>query len=65
MDIEMTQEEIDVLDAADNDIGMYGKTERRCPRCGNEIIIEEWESGSGYTIRCKTDGCIEGHVYGF
>ncbi|MCC8073230.1 MAG: hypothetical protein LIO62_03800 [Clostridiales bacterium] len=56
MNIEMTKEEIGLLDEADIEIGKYGKTDKKCPRCGNDIILEEGRSS--YTIRCKTDNCI-------
>ena len=42
--------------SAGEDITNYGETNKRFPRCGNEIIIEE--KGTSYLIRCKTDGCI-------
>lgn len=42
--------------SAEKDIMNYGTTDKRCPRCGNEIIIEE--KGSSYLVRCKTDDCI-------
>lgn len=42
-----------LLLSAEEDITNYGTTDKRCPRCGNEIIIEE--KGSSYLVRCKTD----------
>mgnify|MGYP006934539150 CR=1 FL=1 len=51
-----TLEEHLFLLSAGEDISNYGKTDKRCPRCGNEIIIEEM--GTSYAIRCKTDGCL-------
>lgn len=56
MDIDLTKKEIELLDKADNDIANFGKTDIKCPRCGNEIIIEE--SGNSYTVKCKTSNCI-------
>lgn len=41
---------------AENDIAKYGKTEKKCPRCGNDIIVEE--AGTSYSVRCKTENCI-------
>lgn len=57
MDINMTREELLILNQASGDILFNGKTDKKCPRCGNEIIIEEY--GSSYVVRCKTDGCIK------
>ena len=37
------------LISAENDIVQYGKTEKKCPRCGNEIIIED--KGLGYDVK--------------
>ncbi|MCC8073060.1 MAG: hypothetical protein LIO62_02915 [Clostridiales bacterium] len=63
MVIEMTKEEIDLLDSADDEIAKYGKTDKKCPRCGNDIILEEGRSW--YSIRCKTDNCISLDFRGF
>jgi len=49
-------EEIDFLGEAATDFGNYGKTEKRCPRCGNEIILEIF--GSSYEVKCDTPDCI-------
>ena len=57
-----TLEEHRLLIDAENDIAQYGKTEKTCPRCGNEIIIED--NGSAYTVRCKTDNCIRAEFRG-
>lgn len=56
MAIELTKKEIEILDRADNELAHYGKTNERCPRCGNEITVEE--IGKSYTVRCKTPNCI-------
>ncbi len=47
---------------ADNDFALHGKIEKKCPRCGNEIIIED--NGSAYTVRCKTKKCIKAEFRG-
>lgn len=57
MAINLTNEEIKCLDNADNDIAIFGKTDIKCPRCGNNIIIEEF--GNSYTVRCETGNCIQ------
>lgn len=57
-----TIEEHKLLVDADNDIALYGKTEKKCPRCGNIIIIED--NGSAYTVRCKTNNCIKAEFRG-
>lgn len=56
MAIDLTKKEIEILDKADNDLAEFGKTNEKCPRCGNEIIVEE--SGKSYTVKCKTSDCI-------
>lgn len=56
MAIDLTKKEIEILDKADNDLAEFGKTNEKCPRCGNEIIVEE--SGKSYTVKCKTPDCI-------
>lgn len=56
MGTKTTISEHELLLAAENDIVQYGKTEIKCPRCGNEIIIED--KGSSYSVRCKTKNCI-------
>ena len=56
MAIELTKKEIEVLDRADNELACSGKTKEKCPRCGNEIIVEEF--GKSYTVKCKTSNCI-------
>lgn len=44
------------LVSAEDDIIKNGKTEKRCPRCGNIIVIED--KSASYSVRCKTDDCI-------
>ena len=58
----VTLEEHKFLVEADNEIAMLGKTEKRCPRCGNEIIIEE--EGNSYSVKCKTPNCIHADFRG-
>lgn len=62
MAIKTTLEEHRFLLNAEEDIVKYGKTERKCPRCGNDIIIEE--VGNSYSVKCKTDGCIHADFRG-
>lgn len=50
------------LVSAENDIVQNGKTDKKCPRCGNEIIIED--KGASYAVRCKTDDCINAEFRG-
>ena len=47
---------------AENEIAENGVTNRKCPRCGNEIIIEN--NGSGYAVRCKSKDCIKAEFRG-
>ena len=57
-----TIEEHNFLISAEEDFISLGKTEKRCPRCGNKIILEE--EGSSYTVRCKTPNCINADFRG-
>ena len=57
-----TIEEHRFLLLAENEIIQNGKTEMKCPRCGNKIIIED--KGSSYSVRCMTDGCIRADFRG-
>lgn len=56
MSTKTTIPEHKLLVSAEDDIIKNGKTEKRCPRCGNNIIIED--KGTSYSVRCKTDNCI-------
>ena len=62
MDIKTTILEHRFLVSAETDIVKNGKTEKKCPRCGNEIVIEE--SGSSYAVKCKTPNCIKADFRG-
>lgn len=57
-----TNAEHEFLVSAENGIVQYGKTEKKCPRCGNEIIIQD--EGSSYSVKCKTKNCIEAEFRG-
>lgn len=62
MAIKTTIEEHLFLVQAENEIAKRGATDLKCPRCGNEIIIEDF--GSAYTVRCKTKDCIKAEYSG-
>ncbi len=57
-----TIDEHKFLVSAEDDIIQNGKTEKRCPRCGNEIMIED--KGLSYSVKCKTDNCISAEFRG-
>ena len=38
------------------DLEEKGKTDIRCPKCGNQIAIKQVEEGT--VVYCKTDGCL-------
>lgn len=62
MDINTTIEEHRFLVEAENEIAQNGSTTKKCPRCGNEIVIEDY--GSGYAVRCKSKECIKAEYRG-
>ena len=33
-----------------------GKTNKKCPLCGDDVIVER--NGSASTIKCATEGCF-------
>ena len=51
-----TREEHNLLLDAEYDITSSGATDKKCPRCGNDIVLEE--NCNSYVVRCKTDDCI-------
>lgn len=62
MAIKTTIDEHKLLVKADEEIANIGSTNIRCPRCGNEIIVET--VGNSYSVRCKTDDCISADFRG-
>ena len=52
----ITMEEARILDDTNDDFFVNGKTEVKCPRCGNSIILKRY--GSSYTIGCEYD-CVK------
>lgn len=57
METKINKSELDILLKADTDLFETGSTKEKCPRCGNDIICIK--NANSYSIRCKTDGCIE------
>ena len=57
-----TLEEHRFLVSAEDDIVKYGKTSKKCPRCGNDIHIED--AGTSYSVKCKTKDCIKADFRG-
>ncbi|MCL2015033.1 MAG: hypothetical protein FWG68_02165 [Defluviitaleaceae bacterium] len=53
----ITEEEFDLLLDAGEDLVRFGKTDRKCSRCGNDF--EHFTRGSSYQTKCKTIDCIE------
>lgn len=50
------------LVSTENDFMQFGKTNKKCPRCGNEIICVD--NTSSYIIKCKSENCIEAEFRG-
>lgn len=57
MDTKKTKEELDALLEAATQIFEKGYSDIKCPRCGNNLIYEEY--GTSYTIKCNTPECIK------
>lgn len=53
----ISKTELEILLKADDELFETGRITLKCPRCGNEIIYVK--EGSSYSIRCKTENCIE------
>lgn len=62
MAINTSIEEHRLLVTAEDEIAQYGKTQLKCSRCGNDIVLEDF--GSSYTIRCKSPDCIRADFKG-
>ena len=54
---EPTMEEAEILYDAMWEYETTGRTEIRCPRCGNELDISS--NGASASVICKTKGCID------
>jgi hypothetical protein len=52
---DITKEEAQLLDSTNDDFYRNGKTDIKCPRCGDSIILIEL--GSAYAIGCRR-GCV-------
>ena len=50
------------LVSAENDIVLFGKTTKKCPRCGNDIILQD--HGASYVVRCASNNCIKAEYSG-
>ena len=54
--IDITKEEVRLLDDTNDDFFYNGKTDVKCPRCGGSIVMEEF--GASYVIGCEYD-CVK------
>ena len=50
---DITDEEVQLIESANNDFFLHGKTDVKCPRCGAKIVLVEY--GSSYVIGCDKD----------
>ncbi|MCL1999054.1 MAG: hypothetical protein FWG65_09845 [Turicibacter sp.] len=53
----ITREEFMLISKVSEDFGRFGKTERKCSRCGGDF--EYYEMGSSSQTKCKTADCLE------
>lgn len=58
MDIKLNDKEKSAL----NDKINHPEQKVLCPRCGNELLYQEYQSGC--TVYCKTQNCIKGNIHG-
>ncbi len=56
MGIKKTEKEIEVLLMADRELASKGKTDVKCPRCGNDFVYENY--GTGHILKCETPECL-------
>ena len=49
-------EKFDLILTVSEELGRDGKTDIKCPQCGQGF--EMLDAGSAYTIKCKTEDCI-------
>ena len=54
-------EQVEHLLYALSDVSKDGKTERKCPICGGELIVTPL--GNSGEVSCSTPGCIEKEVF--
>ena len=59
---EITKEQARILYDAMWDLEKTGKTEIKCPKCGNDLAVETF--GTSATVYCKTDGCLRASRWG-
>ncbi|MCL2016833.1 MAG: hypothetical protein FWG68_11375 [Defluviitaleaceae bacterium] len=52
-----TMEEFKLLGSVAEDFGRFGKTNRKCSRCGNDF--EYYKNSSSSQTKCKTTDCLE------
>jgi len=49
--LDVTKEEAALLAGTEDDFIEYGKTSVKCPRCGGNLVMTDWDSS--YTIGCE------------
>ncbi len=60
--MDMNKKEYEALDKAAMEFFREGKTNTKCPRCGNSITVSV--AGNSYTVKCDTKGCIKESIRG-
>ena len=58
----VTDDEEDILYKAVHDFEQQGTTEILCPRCGNKLVYQNYNTG--YIIGCEDEKCIRLTVRG-
>ena len=53
---DITSDEIFILSQTENDFIDRGKTDVKCPRCGCNVVLTDYDTS--YTIGCEND-CVK------
>ena len=55
--VRLNEHEKEVILKADDEYFRDGVITQKCPRCGNELYVEERDTS--WTVKCKTENCIK------
>ena len=55
--MELTRNDFEALDKAEDEFFETGTITEKCPRCGNEITVAI--NNGSYEVKCNTENCIK------